>query len=134
MLYRFSLFCIVAAGLSACAASQGRGAKLKEAVFYFNEGVRWGRVQDVVTRLDPGFQDHFREMHKDFGRDIQLTNYELLDQQVNLEEGAAYFAIKLTWYRINELLVYETVMGQYWEEKDLEWYMVREEYQSGTPF
>ena len=134
MVQRFFSLLIVGLGLSACIASQGRGAKLREAVFYFNEGVRWGRVQDVVSRLDPGFEDHFREMHKDFGNAIQITDYEMVEKVVNLDEGKAYFAIKITWYRINELLVRETILGQYWEENELEWYMVREEYKSGTPF
>ena len=117
-----------------CAIQQGRSEKLREAIYYFNEGVRWGRIQDVLSRLDPEGQAHFVEMHRDFGKNLQVTNCEVVDTQMDLEQGKAKIGVKLTWYRLDEMVVKETILTQFWEERDHEWLMVTEEFQSGQAF
>lgn len=117
-----------------CAALQGRSEKLREAVFVFNEGVRWGQIQDVLSRVDPAIEAHFLKMHEDFGKSIKVTECEVVRTQVDLEKGTAEVGVQLTWYRIDEMVVRETVLVQYWEEKEREWLMVREEFRSGTAF
>ncbi|MCP4601362.1 MAG: hypothetical protein GY847_12700 [Proteobacteria bacterium] len=128
------LFLLALLHTSCAGLGQGRSDKLRDAIFYFNEGVRWGRLQDVLSRIDPDSEAHFLEMHKDFGTKIQLTAYEIVNTKINLEEGVAEVGLKLTWYRIDEMVLYETVIVQHWKENEREWYMEREEYRSGTPF
>ncbi len=134
MRVHFSALCLTALLLSSCGLGQGRSDKLRDAVYYFNEGVRWGRLQEVLTRIDPASEQHFLEMHKDFGNKIQLTGCEIVNTKINLDEGTAQIGVKLTWYRIDEMVVKATILVQHWKEKEREWYMVREEYRSGTPF
>lgn len=130
----FPALLFVIFSVAACAIQQGRSEQLREAVYYFNEGVRWGRIQDVLSRLDPEGQDHFVEMHRDFGKNLQVTNCEVVDTRMDLEQGKAKIGVKLTWYRLDEMEVKETVLLQHWEERDHEWLMVTEEFQSGQAF
>lgn len=120
--------------LAACGAGQGRSDKLKNAIIEFNEGVRWGRLNDVLAHLDPESQDHFLEMHKEFGKDIQISGYEVVNTVVDMDQGVAEVGVKVTWYRHSKMEVHETVLMQRWEEKDREWWMIAEEYRSGEPF
>jgi hypothetical protein len=120
--------------VTSCALYQTRGDKLKEAVFYFNEGVRWGRLDDVLGRLDPKFEEHFLEMHKDFGTLIKVENCEVVNSKYDKEKGEAEVGIKITWYRIDEMVLRQTVILQKWEDKSVHWTLVSEEYKSGTPF
>ncbi len=125
---------LVAAVLASCGAGQGRTDKLRDAIYYFNEGVRWGRLQDVLSRVDPESEAHFLEMHKDFGTNIRLTACEIVNTKIDLDSGSAEVGVKITWYRVDEMVVNETVLVQHWQEKEREWRMVREEYRAGTPF
>ena len=113
---------------------QTRGDKLKEAVFYFNEGVRWGRLDDVLARLDPQFEAHFLEMHKDFGTLIKVENCEVVNTKYDKKKGEAEVGIKITWYRVDEMVVRQTVLLQKWKDIKARWTLVSEEYRSGTPF
>jgi hypothetical protein len=117
-----------------CGAGEGREDKLQRAVFYFNEGIRWGRLQEVLARVDPGTEEHFLSMHKDFGEIIKVISCDVVNSKVNLETGEAQVGVKITWYRIDEMVEHSTVVMQYWEEKDRDWVMMREEFRSGTPF
>ncbi len=130
------ILCLVAVtlGLSACMATEGKAAKLNEAVFYFNEGVRWGRIQDVIARLDPAAEAHFLEMHKEFGSNIKVTGYDLTSSNLDLENNTADIGIKITWYRNDEMVVYETLLIQHWTEKKNHWVMTGEEFVQGEMF
>ena len=119
---------------TSCALYQTRGDKLKEAVFYFNEGVRWGRLDDVLARLDPEIEEHFLEMHKDFGNMLKVENCEVVNTTYDKKKGEAKVGIKITWYRVDEMVLRETVVLQKWEDRSSHWWMVSEEYRSGTPF
>ena len=129
-------FCVLVAlaTLISCGASQGRSEKLREAVYYFNEGVRWGRVQDVLSRLDPEAESHFLDMHKDFGKNIQITDYEITSSRIDLDKGTAEIGLKIIWYRLDAMVVHETLLIQHWKEKDRNWVMAGEEFVQGEPF
>jgi hypothetical protein len=133
-LKKIFLFVALLAIVSSCGFYQSPTEKLKESVRYFNEGVRWGRLQDVMARVDPMTEEHFLEMHKDFGKLIKVEHYEVASFNVDLEKKLAQVGIKLVWYRVDEMLVHETVLLQRWEERKGKWLMVAEEYHAGSPF
>jgi hypothetical protein len=120
--------------LSACGSGQTKADRLKESIFYFNEGVRWGRVQDVMARIDPESVDHFVEMHKEFGAALQVTNYEIINTILSPDENKADVTVQITWYRIDQMEVMKTVLVQHWEHREREWLVISEEYRAGTPF
>ena len=128
---------LVVLGLSlvACgAANVKQQDSLKEAVLLFNEGVRWGRLQDVIPRVSPDYSAHFVEMHKAFGKDIQISDYEIVNTTADWKKKQAEVTVQITWYRQTEMEVFTTVLSQRWEESGVDWVMVAESYVSGEPF
>ena len=121
-------------GFTACSAAiDSSEDKLRDAVNQLNEGVRWGRIQDVLVHIGPSSHQHFLELHKDFGNALQVTNYEVVNTIIDMEQGTAEIGVKLTWYRIDEMEVHETVLSQRWEKHENRWLLTAEAYRSGTP-
>jgi hypothetical protein len=111
-------------------------ATLKETVLKFNEGIRWGRLQEVVPRVHPDNVSHFMKMHEKFGGEIQLSDYEIISSSYDAEKKTAEVTVKVTWYRQNEMELFTTFLVQLWEwePQGSDWLLTTETYQSGEPF
>ena len=127
-------FLAIAALAAACGMAEGPREKLQHTAFAFNEGLRWGRDADVLPRVDPAALAGFRQMHTGWGAEIQVNDIEILQSVVDDKLDKAVLTVHYTWYRRSQMEVQETVTLQHWERRDGEWWMVAEEYQSGTPF
>lgn len=133
MLRKLVLTILVFSALS-CAIADGPRQKLKRTVFSFNEGLRWGRYNEVLPSVSPAALEHFSAMHQGWGDTIQISNAEVLHSVVDDKAKKASIEVKFTWYKIDELVVHDTVTLQHWEMQKATWYLVAEEYRSGTPF
>jgi hypothetical protein len=118
----------------ACGVAEGPREKLKHTAFVFNEGLRWGRYQEVLPRVDPEARDHFMEMHKEWGSTIRLSNVEPVQYVIAENNEKAAITVQFTWYRVDEMVEHVTQTVQYWERRDGEWMMIAEEHSSGEPF
>lgn len=118
---------------AACGANPSEDT-LRENVVRFNEGVRWGRMNDVMPYLYPSSADHFIEMHKAFGKEIQLSDYEIVNVTMNAEKHTADVNVQISWYRLSEMVVYTTIVTQHWEKQTTDWLLIAEEIVSGEPF
>ncbi|MCU0662437.1 MAG: hypothetical protein MUC50_08955 [Myxococcota bacterium] len=120
--------------LGGCAAAaQGSSEKLKEAVFTLNEGVRWGRLQDVLAYISPDSQSHYLESHKGVGAEIQITGYDVVSTRLDAETNTAQIGVKFSWYRLDRMEAHDTIVLQRWEAKDRLWLLVSEEFKDGVP-
>ena len=128
------LFILAGLVLPACGPSQKSKSNLQETVLVFNEGVRWGRLQDVLPRIHPDSVEHFLEMHKEFGKEIKISDYELINAHHDGESKKADVTVQISWYRQSEMVVRTTMLVQHWEEKGQDWIMIAEEYLSGDTF
>ncbi len=130
----FLLVCAAWFLATACGVAEGPREKLKHSAFLFNEGLRWGRYSEVLPRVDPEAREHFAEMHQGWGDEIQISNAEIIQSIIGEKLKKADLTVKFTWYRMNEMVVHDTITVQHWERRDGDWMMIAEEYQSGTPF
>jgi len=132
---RTAIAAIVVGGALAagCGMAEGPREKLQHTAFNFNEGLRWGRDADVLPRVDPAALAGFREMHAGWGAETQISGVEILQSVVDQKLDKAVLTVKYTWYKNSEMVVHDTVTLQHWERRKGEWWMVAEEYQSGTP-
>jgi hypothetical protein len=125
---------LAAALLSAACGAEGPQDKLRHSAFLFNDGLRWGRYQEVLPRIAPEAREHFMELHAEWGDKIQISDIEPV-QYVFSEDGKrADVTVQFTWYRVDELVVRSTRTVQRWEQRDGEWTMIGEEHVAGTPF
>jgi hypothetical protein len=118
---------------AACGSNQSQN-NLRENLVRFNEGVRWGRLQDVMPYLYSENAEHFVETHKEFGKEIQLSDYEIINVTMMAENEKADASIQITWYRLSEMVVKTTILVQHWEKRGQDWMMIAEEIRSGEPF
>ena len=114
--------------------SQKAKSDLKDAVVQFNEGVRWGRLQEVMPRVDPDNAPHFLKMHEKFGTEIQLSDYELINSTYNEEKKTAAVIVRIMWYRQNEMELHTTTLLQDWALHGVNWRLMTETFQSGDAF
>ncbi len=119
---------------SGCAIAEGPKEKLSKISYNFNEGLRWGRYNDVMPVVDNGTIDSFTKMHKEWGKVVKVSGIETLQTMYDAKTKKAQVTNKYVWYRSNEMVVHETVTVQNWEYIDGRWRMMAEEYQSGEPF
>jgi len=124
-----ALGCVVA-----CGVAEGPREKLKHTAFQFNEGLRWGRYQEVLPRVDPEARDHFMEQHKEWGSTIRLSNVEPVQYVIAEDDMKAAITVQFTWYRVDEMVEHVTQTVQYWERRDGEWVLIAEEHAGGVPF
>ena len=126
----FLAFCLIA-----CAELNPKNQdSLREAVLLFNEGVRWGRLQDVMPRVAPDSAAHFIEMHKEFGKSIKVSDYEIVNTTVDWEKKIATVVVQIIWYRNTEMELFTTQLSQRWEEVGRDWLMMTETHLSGETF
>ena len=128
------LLALAALASVGCGATEGSSDRLRKAVIDLNEGVRWGRVEEILPRVDPPSHGDFLANHDGFGKDIKVTNYEITSTMLTPDGKAANIGVKIEWYRVNEMEVHETVLVQIWEERGRDWLLIAEEYRAGTPF
>lgn len=124
---------ICGAAACGCGIAEGPREKLQRTAFAFNEGLRWGRDAEVLPRVDPAALPGFRELHAGWGAEIQVSGVEILQSVIDKKLDKAILTVKYTWYRNDQMVVHDTVTLQHWERRKGEWWMVAEEYQSGTP-
>jgi hypothetical protein len=135
MCRRAAVLPIIAALLvAACGVAEGPREKLKHTAFMFNEGLRWGRYQEVLPRIDPAARDHFMELHKEWGTTIRLSSVEPVQYVIDEDNEKAAVTVQFTWYRIDEMVEHVTQTVQHWERRDGEWLMIAEQHVSGEPF
>jgi hypothetical protein len=119
---------------AACGAGYSSSEKLGYAVTQFNEGVRWGRLGEVLPRVDMKAREHFMALHAGWGSEIQISAYEIVQTVIDDKVGKAEVTIVVSWYRVKDMEAKDTVLVQRWMEEDSEWLLIAEEYQSGSPF
>lgn len=129
------ILCLLAAMFSlGCAIVEGPKEKLSKSAFMFNEGLRWGRYDDVLPVVDQKHLEHFMDVHKEWGRDVQISSAEIASSTYNEEDRTARIQVTFVWYRKKEMVVRTTVTLQNWEYREGHWIMVAEEFKSGDPF
>lgn len=125
---------IVTALLVAACGAEGPRDKLRHAAFSFNEGLRWGRYNEVLPRVDEAAREHFMELHEEWGDAVRISSAEPVQYVIADDDQRADITVQFTWYRVDEMEVHTTRTVQHWEQRDGEWLLVGEEHLSGTPF
>ena len=128
------LVCVIGMGMTACGIAEGPRQKLTMATYHFNEGLRWGRYNDVFPVVDPEVLDSFKALHEGWGETLLESDAEILETVYDDKQHKAVVSVRFTWYRKSEMVVHSTVTRQHWEYKNSGWVMMAEEHLSGTPF
>ena len=125
------LFALSAVGmLSGCFFTGNRQA-LKDAVFEYNHGVRWGRTDRTINHLPPEQRDLF------MARREQTADVRIVDMQLGRvrfkDESHAEVTVRFNWYRLGRGKLQRTVMQQTWRRHNRLWHVRDQRWLQGSP-
>jgi len=108
---------VACAALAACALpGQRRQDALMRTAREFNDGLRWGRDDQVLACLDPVEAKALQTRRSDLGDDFAMADQEV--KSVKFIEGAdankATVLAEFTWYRQSQSVVKRSTVEQQW--------------------
>ncbi len=125
-----SLACALGAG---CAGSiLSSRDELKLAIQDFNEGVRWGKVEQSAARLPVDLRAGFAERYAGLEDDLEIMDYDV--QRIDWDRAAdrALVRVDMQWSLKRRGLVERTIVEEEWLKKG-GWVLVAAKRLKGSP-
>jgi hypothetical protein len=124
--------------LGGCIAGMGYTArdKVTEAAREYNDGVRWGKYEQAAKHVASDRRKSFVDRHKALDEELEIADYEMVSIDVDKSNRKQYKStarVDYTWTLRSQGLVKKTTTQQFWEERDGEWVVAREERMKGAP-
>lgn len=118
----FSLFflsgCAVVAPMSASARAQETASEL-------NTNSRFGRLELATEHVDPAQREAFLGRHKSWGNAIRVADYEMAGFKMKGDNDAETL-VRVSWYRIENGDLHNTLIKQSWKQVKGDWRLVEE--------
>lgn len=124
---------LLAAPLSACAASDGMVEKLYDTTRAYNRSLRWGDWDRAATHLPAQSVDAFVEAHQAVEEKLVVIDYEMSRIEVDKQSGIAGSQVRISWHTETELVVRETMVEHLWQWHEGRWVLVEERRSGGKP-
>jgi len=100
----------------------------------YNEGLRWGRYQDVTPHLAADEAERFLARTGAVGDDFQMADEEVSAIRFEDDGRRAAITVQFTWYNQRRALVRNTVVAQDWRYADGRWICASQRRVSGDRF
>lgn len=107
--------------------------RLKTAIEEYNEGLRWGKVDQCAVHLPVERRQPFAEGFAALGDDLEVVEYEVQRLSWDRARNTADVRLSVSWSLKRRGLVERTVVEQHWEEVRTAWYVTRSKRLSGSP-
>jgi hypothetical protein len=126
------------ASLAGCIAGMGYTTRdrVTAAAREYNEGVRWGRLEQAAAHLERARRAGFVDRHKALEDELEIADYELVSLELDKSDKKlprATARVEYTWSLKRRGLVEKTSTDQRWEERDGEWLLAAEVRVKGAP-
>jgi hypothetical protein len=102
----------------------------------YNNGVRWGRLEQAAMHLQQKERKHFYDQHKDLEDDLEIADCEMVSLELDKSDKKhprAIARVEYTWSLKTVGLVEKTFTEQKWEELGGDWVMMSETRTKGEP-
>ncbi len=111
-------------------------SKLNQSVREANDAARWGRLDLAVQYVHPAYRDQFLAHRRYWGRDIQVGDADLvrMDMPPDDDDRPATALVAVSWYRLNQMALRQTVLRQVWKEYDGNFLLASEDVVDGDAF
>ena len=117
-----ALMVVMVAPAAACVTPrQNRQDSLVRIAHEYNDGLRWGRYQDVTAHLAADEAERFLARTGRLGDDFEMADDEV--SSINFKDGgtSADVSVDFTWYNQRRGLVRRTIVAQEWRFGDGRW-------------
>jgi hypothetical protein len=130
-----SLFAVLFGG---CITGMGYSSedRVMSAAREYNEGVRWGRLEQAADHLRKPERDRFYDRHKILEEELEIADCEIISLTVDKSDKKVTRAtanVEYTWTLKHVGLVEKTTVLQKWEEVSTSWVLVSETRKRGKP-
>lgn len=121
------LVCLLLLIITNCSGNYTQRDRLNEAVFIYNQGMRWNKLDSASNYISDEQRETLLEHYTKMQQDIQIVDYDVVETQLNPATNSAKVKINLTWVSQSSQELFTTLLEQHWEERDGEWKLVSED-------
>ena len=121
-----------------CAAcvgtSQRREDSLMKIAREFNDGLRWGRDEDVLRCLTPTEAHYLQARRADLGEDFVMADHEVKSIQIVPGVEKATVIAEFTWFSQRRSVVQKSTVEETWEWLNDRWMVTAQARIAGARF
>lgn len=135
LIVRSAMLVLLGAAVAGCMTpSQNRQDALVRITHEYNNGLRWGRYQDVTAHLAADEAQRFLARADRAGDDFEMADAEIT--AIGFKDGGtgADVVVDFTWYNQRRALVRKTRVGEEWRYRDGRWLCVAQRRLGGDRF
>jgi hypothetical protein len=121
-------------GASCVAPSQRREESLIKVAREFNDGIRWGRDDQVLRCLPPGEGQLLQARRADLGEDFVVADHEVKSIQVAPGSEKATVIAEFTWFNQRRAVVQKSTVEEKWEWVEGRWVVTSQRRIAGERF
>lgn len=93
----------------------------------YNDGLRWGRAEQVLPRMSPEARARYRDKLGVLGEELEIVDYDILGIEMGNKGKEAQVKIRWSWLERNTTTLQQTTVMQQWVDKDHTWKVARHE-------
>jgi len=114
--------------------SQHRVDSLNRTAREFNDGLRWGRDDQVMSCLGPDDARALRTRRADLGDDLVIADHEVKSIQIAPGAEAATVVAEFSWFNQRRNIVQKTTVEQTWTWSENHWTVTDQRRIAGDRF
>jgi hypothetical protein len=131
----FALALLAAAAAAACITpSQRRVDSLSKTAREFNDGLRWGRDDQVVSCLSPEEARALRARRADLGDELVIADHEVKSIQIAPGADSATVVAEFSWFTQHRNVVERTTLEETWTWAENHWTVTEQRRIGGERF
>ena len=117
-----ALTLLAVGGAAACITpSQRRVDSLNKTAREFNDGLRWGREDQVMSCLSPEEGRALRARRADLGDELVIADHEVKSIQVAPGADTATVVAEFSWFTQHRNVVEKTTLEETWTWSENHW-------------
>ncbi len=122
------------AGAACMTPSQNRVDSLNRTAREFNDGLRWGRDDQVVGCLSADDARALRARRADLGDDLVIADQEVKSIQVGPNADKATVVAEFSWFSQRRNVVQKTTVEETWTWRENHWLVTEQRRIAGAHF
>jgi hypothetical protein len=128
----FGLVALSLATLTGCPMPESSATRMQSASSDFNTDVRFGRLSLAIDRVDPKEREAFIARRKAWGKQVEISDYELISAKMVGDEDADV-VVKFDWCALATSELHSSKIRQHWHSHSGTWLLQHETLEDGSP-
>jgi hypothetical protein len=122
------------AGAGCVTPSQHRVDSLNRSAREFNDGLRWGRDDQVLSCLGPEDAKALRARRADLGDDLVIADQEVKSIEVGPNADKATVVAEFSWFNQRRNVVEKSTIQETWTWSENHWLVTEQRRIAGAHF